>query len=58
MINRKVRFQGWKIYEGWKWKYGGEGRIIAESKTFYKVKTGLFTSEWVPKIKCEEIHDL
>ena len=50
MINRNVRFMGWKIYEGWKWEYGGEGKIIAETETAYKIKTGWFTSEWADKI--------
>lgn len=56
MINRNVRFMGWKIYEGWKWEYGGEGKIIAETETAYKIKTGWFTSEWADKIHCQEIN--
>lgn len=54
MIGRNVRFQEFILYEGWKWT--GEGKIIAETEQFYKIKTGIFTSKWVYKSKCQEIN--
>jgi hypothetical protein len=32
-----------------------EGRVIAETDTFYKVRTSIFQTEWVKKDMCEEI---
>ena len=55
MKNAKVRFKGWEIYKGWEWKLGGEGRVIAETETAYKIKTSWFSSTWVDKVHCEEI---
>jgi len=55
MTGRKVRFKGFEFGEGWCWEYGGEGKILAETKTAYKIKSSWFVSQWIPKEYCEEI---
>ena len=56
MKGREVRFQGFKIYEGWKYEFGGTGVVIAETKTAYKIRTSIFNCVWVEKSKIEEIN--
>lgn len=51
----KVKFKRFIFGEGYTWKAGGEGIVIAETETFYKVRTWLWFSEWVYKTECEEI---
>ena len=58
MKKKNVKFKRFKMYEGWQWESGGEGIVIAETESFYKVKTGWFSSEWVYKDKTEEITTL
>jgi len=56
MENKKrVIFKRFVFGDGYKWSAGGEGKVIAETETFYKVKTSWFSSEWVYKIECEII---
>lgn len=55
MKNKRVKFKRFIFGEGWVWNAGDEGVVIAETDTFYKVKTGWLSSEWVYKSRCEEI---
>lgn len=55
MIGRHIRFQRFRTWAGRSWEHGGEGKIIAETATAYKVKTGWLTSEWVDKDKTEVV---
>ena len=54
----KVKFKRFVFGEGYTWKAGGEGEVIAETDLHLKVKTGWFSSEWVYKTECEEIKDI
>lgn len=55
MKNKEVKFKRFVFGEGYKWAAGGEGKVIAETETHYKVKTSWLFSEWVYKNECEEI---
>lgn len=54
----EVKFKRFEFLEGYTWNAGGEGKVIAETKTHYKVRTSWFSSEWVYKEMCEEINKL
>lgn len=58
--NTKVRFKRFVFREGYTWKAGGEGRVVAETETSYKVKTNNWFGfpEWVPKTQAEIINYL
>jgi len=55
MKGKKVRYKAFLIGRGWKYEFGGEGIIIAETLTAYKIKTSIFNSTWVDKADTEEI---
>ena len=54
-MEKRVKFKRFVLFKGYTWKNGGEGKVIAETNTFYKVKTNWYSSEWVNKMVCEEI---
>lgn len=55
---KRVKFKRFVFGEGYTWGAGGEGIVVAETETFYKVKTSWFSSEWVYKSECEEVKEL
>lgn len=55
---KRVKFKRFVFGQGYTWSAGGEGKIIAETETHYKVKTSLFSSEWVYKDMCEQITNI
>lgn len=55
----RIKFKRFVFGEGYTWAAGGEGEVIAETKTHYKVKTGWFGhTEWVYKDESEEIKEV
>lgn len=56
-MKKRVKFKRWEFGKGWQWSAGGEGKVLAETATHYKVKTSWLSSEWVYKDMCEEIID-
>lgn len=56
-IGVKVRYKGFKIGSGWKWEFGGEGVVVAQTETGLKLKTGLLSRVWVGKSVCEEVSE-
>lgn len=52
---KKVRFKRFAFGKGYTWRAGDEGEVVAETDTFYKVKTSWLNTEWVWKDEAEEI---
>lgn len=53
----RVKFKRFFFGEGFTWGAGSEGKVIAETDTHYKVKTSIFSSEWVYRSECEQIKE-